>query len=172
MQKKAMAAFRPQPTSEKVFGSEPFGRVCVAVRRLLALPLALALIAPGATALAAESTTGYGQTSSTTTVTTTTGTTTGYSQTPTAPKTETTKTTPTKTTAKQEVAPTKTSTTNATTPTTTTPAVAPTTTTTPHVTTLPFTGLDLRWVIVAGVFLIGAGLSILFVQRGRHGTGQ
>jgi hypothetical protein len=33
--------------------------------------------------------------------------------------------------------------------------------------TLPFTGLDLRWTLAAGLFLIGAGFSIVVVQRRR-----
>jgi hypothetical protein len=33
---------------------------------------------------------------------------------------------------------------------------------------LPFTGLDLRWVIGAGVLLLGMGLSIRLVQRRAH----
>jgi hypothetical protein len=31
--------------------------------------------------------------------------------------------------------------------------------------TLPFTGLDLRWVLAAGVLLLGMGLSIRVFQR-------
>jgi hypothetical protein len=30
---------------------------------------------------------------------------------------------------------------------------------------LPFTGLDLRWIIGAGVLLVGAGLSLRMTQR-------
>jgi len=37
---------------------------------------------------------------------------------------------------------------------------------------LPFTGLDLRWVILAGVLLVGMGMSIVVVQRGRRDTGR
>ena len=33
--------------------------------------------------------------------------------------------------------------------------------------TLPFTGLDLRWTLAAGLLLIGAGFSIVVVQRRR-----
>ncbi len=39
--------------------------------------------------------------------------------------------------------------------------------------TLPFTGLDLRWVIGAGLLLIGAGFSIRYLQRReRHDIGR
>ena len=37
--------------------------------------------------------------------------------------------------------------------------------------TLPFTGFDLRWSLVIGVVLIGAGFSIVTVQR-RHRGGS
>jgi hypothetical protein len=134
------------------------------LRGLLALPLAAAMIAPGATALAAEATTGYSQTTPppTTTTVTTTVTTTPPAKTETSP-TPAQKVAPTQTSstpaAKGEVKPTGTS------------GTSPTTTT-PHATTLPFTGLDLRWVIVAGMLLLGTGASIMFVQRGRHGAGR
>jgi hypothetical protein len=112
-------------------------------RGLLVFPLALVLIAGGATtALAVEPTSGYSQTSP-------------------APKT-----TPS---PKGEAAPTNTSSTpsketKAATPTSST---EPTATTATKATTLPFTGLDLRWVILAGVLLVGMGMSIVLVQRGR-----
>lgn len=155
------------------------GDCSVHFRRLLGLILATALILPGAALAETGTTTGYNQTppppKTETTTTTTTVTTTTPGTTTTAPtsgvaptKTETTKTEPA---AKHEVAPTKTSATS-TTPTT---AVKPTTTPTTATTAakaLPFTGFDLRWVIVAGVFLLGAGLSIVFVQRRRQGMGR
>jgi uncharacterized surface anchored protein len=114
--------------------------------------LAGALVLPGA-AFAAEGTSGYGSTPTTPTTTT-----------PTTPKT-----TPT-------------------TPTSTTPATEPKTGTSPSkeksasetapesksaekATSLPFTGLDLRWVIVVGVLLMGAGLSIVLVQRRQRRDG-
>jgi hypothetical protein len=112
-------------------------------RGLLALPLALALIAGGATtALAAEPTSGYSQTTP-------------------APKTTTS-------TPKGEAAPTNTSSTAS----KETPAskTEPTATTATKATTLPFTGLDLRWVVLAGVLLVGMGVSIAVVQRSRHGA--
>lgn len=116
-------------------------------RGLLALPLALALIAPGATALAAEPTSGYSQTTP-------------------APKTETTPA------PKQETAPTSTSTTPAS---ETEPAKTsnePTATTAAKAKTLPFTGLDLRWVTIGGLLLVSMGMSIVVTQRRRSGAGR
>jgi hypothetical protein len=119
------------------------------VRGLLVLPLALALIAPGATALAAEATTGYGQTTP-------------------APKTETTPA------PKQETAPTQTSSTAKETPSSgtepTKTSSEPTATTAAKAKTLPFTGLDLRTVTLAGLFLVGMGMSIVVLQRRRAGA--
>jgi hypothetical protein len=46
-----------------------------------------------------------------------------------------------------------------------TPTTTPPRTTTSPPATLPFTGLDLRWVIGAGVLLMGAGLSLRVMQR-------
>jgi hypothetical protein len=133
----------------------PIGRVGSRRRRiargLLALPLALALIVPGATAIAAEPTT------------------TGYSQTTPAPKTETTPA------PKQETAPTQTSSTAKETPSSanepTKPSSEPTATTA-KAKTLPFTGLDLRWLTLGGILLVGMGMSIVVVQRRRQGTGR
>jgi cytoskeletal protein RodZ len=118
---------------------------------LLALPLALALIAPGGAALAANTTTGYSQ----------------VTPPPKTTSVPTTSTEPTST-SKGEVSPTSTSNT----PTSSTPASSnsePTATTATKASakTLPFTGLDLRWVILGGVLLVGMGMSILVVQRGR-----
>lgn len=114
-------------------------------RGLLALPLALVLMVGGATtALAAAPTSGYSQTAP-------------------APKT-----TPT---PKGEAAPTTTSSTpSKETTATPTSSTEPTATTATKATTLPFTGLDLRWVILAGVLLVGMGMSIVLVQRGRGGS--
>jgi hypothetical protein len=72
----------------------------------------------------------------------------GYNQTPTTP---TTGTSP----SKEEKAPA-----NETAPTSTTPK-----TTEAKSSTLPFTGFDLRWSLAVGVLLIGAGFSIVAVQR-------
>jgi hypothetical protein len=40
-----------------------------------------------------------------------------------------------------------------------------TTGTEPTASTLPFTGLDLRWSFAIGILLLGAGISIIVVQR-------
>jgi hypothetical protein len=139
------------------------------VRGMLALPIVMALFAVGATtALAVETTTtnGYGTT-----------TTNGYGTTNTPPPpTTTTGTTPaTKTaptsTAKGGVSPTKTSSTAKETKATgaNEPAKSgtePTATTAAK--TLPFTGLNLTWVVFGGVLLLGMGASILLTQRRRH----
>jgi len=71
----------------------------------------------------------------------------GYNQTPTTPKTGTSPSKEEKTPA-SEPAPEKT-----------------TTTPTEKASTLPFTGFDLRWSLAVGVLLMGAGLSIVAVQR-------
>ncbi len=72
-----------------------------------------------------------------------------YKQTPTTPKTGTAPSKEEKAPA-SEPAPTKT---------TTTP------TTEAKASTLPFTGFDLRWSLAVGVLLMGAGFSIVAVQR-------
>ena len=78
-------------------------------------------------------------------------TTTGYSQTPTTPSTGTS---PSKEESK---------------PTTTSKEAAPATSSAPatqaKASTLPFTGFDLRWSLGIGVLMMGAGLSIVAVQR-------
>jgi len=174
MRNDVKASQRPQPADAAPIGRGRSRRRRAALRGLLAVPLALALIAPGANALAAEATTGYSQTTpppTTTTVTTTTTTTT-------APPTTTTQATKTETTpsGKGGVSPSSTSST----PTSSTPAssVEPSkvssepTATTAKASTLPFTGLDLRWVILAGVLFVGLGLSIVVAQRSRRDTGR
>lgn len=111
------------------------------LRSLLAISAALALVAALATpALAAEPTS-------------------GYTNTTTAKK----EVLPTKTTTtpKQEVAPTKTTTTPA-------KAVEPVTTTSAKTSTLPFTGLNLTWVVALGLAMVCAGGSIVMVQRRQH----
>jgi hypothetical protein len=108
-----------------------------ALRRLSVLPIALLV----AVALAVP----------TTALAASTGTT-GYNQTPPAPASGTS---PSKeaSTPKKETAPAKA---------TSTPT---TTTTTPKSGTLPFTGFDLRWTVGLGLLLMGAGFSIVTVQR-------
>jgi hypothetical protein len=115
-------------------------------RELLALPAVLALLLPAAPALAATSTG-----------------TAGYS---TKPPTPATKTEP-----KKEVEPSKeaSKTTPATTPEPAKETTPTPTTTTPTASTLPFTGLNLTWVVGAGVLLLGAGLSIRLALRTRSG---
>jgi hypothetical protein len=115
----------------------------VARRGLLALPaVALALAAPAAPALAQTGTSGYNQ----------------------KPPTPNTTSTP-----KSGTAPSKEATTPKTSPapvtTTPTTATTPTTSTSPSQSTLPFTGLNLTWVVVAGLLLLAGGLSIRVMQR-------
>ncbi len=121
----------------------------VARRGLLAIPLALAFAIP---APALAQTTGA-----------TTNTTSGYGEKP--PVT-------TKTEPKNGTAPSKESTTPkekaAPAPATTTPATSTAPTTTSPTATeskLPFTGLDLRWVLGAGILMLAGGLSIRLTQR-------
>jgi cytoskeletal protein RodZ len=138
------------------------------LRRLSALPvgllLAVALVVP-TTAFAAEGATGYSQTPPPPSTGTTP--TSGYSQTPPPSSTGTTPTPSAGTSpSKEKSTPTKT-----TAPTTTSSAPAagtsPTTTKSAKASTLPFTGFDLRWTIGIGLLLMGAGFSIVTVQR-RH----
>jgi hypothetical protein len=123
----------------------------IALRWLLALPLALALMVPAGTAIAQGSSG-----------------TSGYKQEPPKPKTSTE--------PKSGTAPAKAKTT----PTTTTtpkPAVEPApakAAATPTESKLPFTGLDLRWIVGAGLLLIAAGLTLRFAaaRRQRHENGS
>lgn len=112
-------------------------------RRLSAIAammlFALALVLPAA-AMAAEPTTGYNQTPTTPTTTTTPTPTTG-----TSPSKE-------EKSPASEPAPEKT-------------GATPTATTATKASTLPFTGFDLRWSLAVGVLLMGAGFSIVAVQR-------
>ncbi len=77
----------------------------------------------------------------------------GYSQKPPTPTT--------KTEAKKAVEPSK----EATKPAVTTEPAVTTTTPTAKASTLPFTGLNLTWVVGAGVLLLAAGLAIRMVLR-------
>ncbi len=124
------------------------GRRRFARRELLALPAVLALLAGVAPALSQAA----AGTSSTETS--------GYNQ---KPPTPTTKTEP-----KKEVEPSKEAAKPA-----PKAAVEPAkatvtpTTTTPQASTLPFTGLNLTWVLGAGILLLAAGLSIRLALRTR-----
>jgi hypothetical protein len=151
MRNDLMACEGPQQANATSIGRTRRRRT---VRGLLALPLALMLIAPG-TALAAEPTSGYSQTTPAPTTTT-------------AP------------TPKQETAPTKTSSTPKETPAsgtepakTSEPAKSSTEpTATTAAKTLPFTGLNLTWIVIGGVLLVAMGGSILLTQRRRQGAGR
>ncbi len=96
-----------------------------------------------------------------TTSTTTSSTETGYSQTPKAPEKEVAPAKEEKKAPKTEPAPAK----ETVTPAATAPAKA---------SELPFTGLDLRWVVGAGLLLIIAGgISLRVLRRHeRHGLGR
>ena len=126
-------------------------------RRLSVVPVALllaaALLGPDA-AIAAEPTSGYSQTAPTPKTTTTTKAT---------PTTGTSPSKEEKTTPSKESAPS----------TSTTPT--PTAGTSPSkekASTLPFTGLDLRWTVGVGLLLVTAGFSIVLVERRRRRAGR
>jgi hypothetical protein len=133
------------------------------LRRLAVIPaalLALALFGPG-TVLAAEGTSGYSQEPGKPTTTTTTTTT------PTTTPTTTTSPTGTTSPSKETSEPTKA---EASSPT-------PTSSSSPEeskakASTLPFTGLDLRWSVGIGILLMGAGLSIVGFQRRQRHAGR
>jgi cytoskeletal protein RodZ len=136
-------------------------------RRLSVVPIALllaALLVP-ATAIAAEATSGYSQTAPT------------PKTTPTTPTTGTTPTTSKTTPATKETSPSKES--KETSPSSeekSTKATSPTSSTSASKSkssTLPFTGFDLRWSWGIGLLLIGAGFSLVLVERRhRRGTGR
>jgi hypothetical protein len=114
-------------------------------RRFLAIPVALLLAAALGAPTAMAATTGE----------------TGYAQKPAEPKTTTTTTTTTPksgTAPAKEVSPSKAATTPEKTTTTST-------TKTEAAKSLPFTGLDLRWIVAVGILMMGAGFSIVTVQR-------
>jgi hypothetical protein len=120
----------------------------VARRGLFALPLAaIALAIPAGPALAQ-----------------TTKATSGYGENAPAP---TTKPSPNSGTApsKEATTPSKEATTPKAAEEPATTTATPTTTASPSTSKLPFTGLDLRWVLAAGALLLAAGLSIRLVQR-------
>ena len=129
-------------------------RVC---RRLSVVPIALLLAAAlfvPSSAIAAESTSGYSQTVPTPKTTPST----------TPATTPTTGTSPSK---EEKTAPEKTTPAAETSPTSTTPT-ATTSASKEKASTLPFTGFDLRWSVGIGAVLIGAGLSLAFVERRRR----
>jgi cytoskeletal protein RodZ len=127
---------------------DPAHRGSASLSRLLALPLALVLVAAfAASALAAAEPA-----------------TTGYSH-ATTPKQEVLPS-KSKTTPQKEPTPSKTSTTPAT-------STEPTATTAPtKASSLPFTGLNLSWVVGFGLLLIVAGGSIVMVQRRQRDSGR
>jgi hypothetical protein len=154
-----MASSRPRNP-----GVAPSGtRSSTILRTLCALPiallLALAVLLPSTAVAAEPGTSGYGygqepkKPSTSTTPTTTTPATTTTPKTGTLPSKESEK----PTTPSSQTEPEKTS-------------ASPTTST--KASTLPFTGFDLRWDIGFGVVLLGAGFSILAMQRRqrRHGS--
>jgi uncharacterized membrane protein len=152
-----MASSRPHTTRMSIDRPGVLRRLAVVPAVLL---VAMALVGPS-TAFAAE-TSPYSQEpnkpSTSTTPTTTT-------PTATTPATST----PTTTTPATETSPSK----ESTTPTTT--ETSPTASSTPAAKsaksgTLPFTGFDLRWSIGMGLLLLGAGFSLLTVQRRRGGV--
>ncbi len=145
----SMVSSGPQTASAATLGSELHDdrrsarSRRIARRTLLALPLALAVAIP-APALAQTKTT--------------TNTTSGYGARPPV----TTKTEPNSGTAPAKETSTPKS---ASEPTTTTPTTATTGVSPAAESKLPFTGLDLRWVVGAGLLLLAGGLSIRLTQR-------
>ncbi len=122
-----------------------------ALRKLVVLPVAVALtmaLVPASALAAEEGLSGYNKTTTTTTTTPTT--------TPATTPTPTTGTSP----SKEESTPTKT-----TAPETSSTEPSKAEPTAKKASTLPFTGFDLRWTIGAGVLLLAMGLSIVMVQR-------
>jgi cobalamin biosynthesis Mg chelatase CobN len=159
-----VASIRPKQGDSGRLGSGK--RSCRWLGGLLTLPAALLLAAMLAgPAPAAEPTSGYGQTTTTPPTTPTT---------PTTPSSagKATKPTSTTPTTSSGVAPAKEETTA-----TAAKEVAPATSSSSSsssakATTLPFTGLDLRWVLGIGLLLLGAGFSLLWVQRRQRGGGD
>lgn len=152
-----MASSRPRNP-----GAVPSGTGSSTIARALralpiALLLALAVLLPSTAVAAEPATSGY-----------------GYGQEPNKPSTSTTPTTTTQTTTttpKTGTLPSKESE-KPTTPTSETEPEKASSSPTTKASTLPFTGFDLRWDIGFGVVLLGAGFSILAMQRRqrRHGS--
>ena len=139
----SMVPSRPQTADAASFSGEiparhSGARARRAARRgAFALPaVALALAVPAAPALAQTGTSGYNQ----------------------KPPTPNTTSTP-----KSGTAPSKETTTPKTSPEPVT--TTPTTSTSPSQSSLPFTGLNLTWVVAAGLLLLAGGLSIRVMQR-------
>jgi hypothetical protein len=152
-----MASSRPQTAGTAMMrsGSSP------AWRKLVILPVVLAVgLAPAAPALAAEAPlTNYEQKPNTPPATT-----------PSPGTTPNTGTAPTSTgtTPGSGTSPSKSTKTPASTVTPAAANSAPASTAKPAkatASTLPFTGLDLRWTVGAGLLLVGAGGSIMVMQR-------
>jgi uncharacterized membrane protein len=124
------------------------------LRKLVVLPVAVALtmaLVPASALAAEEGLSGYNKTTTTTTTTTTPTTTPTPTPTPTTGTSpEKASSTPTKTTAPETAS--------------TEPSKG-SEPTAKKASTLPFTGFDLRWTIGAGVLLLAMGLSIVMVQR-------
>lgn len=111
-------------------------------RALIAAPVTLALLAPAGPALAASSTSGYSQTPPVTT--------------PSKPSNGTgpsTSSSPATSVPRSSSAPSSTA------------SAAPSSSS-----QLPFTGLDLRWIVGGGVLLLAGGLALRMMQR-REGSG-
>lgn len=132
----------------------PAHRGGIARRGLLAVPAVLALAIPASPALAQSSkgtsstaTSGYGQTAPVKTTT--------EPKSGTAPSKEAT-TPEAKSAPKPET-------------TTTTPTTPAKTSVSPSESKLPFTGLDLRWIIGGGLLLLAAGISLRVTQRRSSG---
>jgi hypothetical protein len=144
-----MASSRPGKDGAGLTATSTFG----SLRRLAAISavllVALVVVLPSSALAASEPTSGYNNTPTTTTPKSGTG------------------------PSKESSEPTKTATTP--TPTTTTPTSTCTSSSgtsgssasgcEPAKSSLPFTGFDLRWSLALGLLLIGAGFSIVVVQR-------
>jgi hypothetical protein len=137
----AMASSRPRTAGAsraKIGSARTAGGLVTLVAVLL---MSFALVVPSGALAAGESTSGYGQKPATTPTTPTTGT---------APSKEV------KTGAPASEEPAKA---------TSSPTSSSSSSTTPKSGTLPFTGFDLRWSLALGLLLVGAGFSIVAIQR-------
>jgi hypothetical protein len=123
------------------------------LRRLMVLPVALLLVASPASAIAATTTTNSEGLS-------------GYKH---EEKTAKQETSPSKST---KPAPAKESEPATSTSTPITPTATTATTTPAKEGTLPFTGFDLRWTVGFGLLLMGAGVSIVSIQRRQRRSGR